>query len=251
MNFSLTGRKALVTGSTRGIGKSIALSLAKSGADIVLHGVHQSDAMNQAIEEIRALGGNVSGIAADLAVEGGRSLGQRVLESAGSVDILVLNASIQIRKPWTEISREEAESQLRANFLASLELIQTLAPAMQEKRWGRILTIGSVQQAKPHPDMLVYSASKAAQMNMVVNLARQLAPHGITVNNLAPGVILTDRNTTALDDADYASRMRASIPSGYFGHPGDCAGAALLLCSEAGRYITGQNLFVDGGMSLP
>jgi NAD(P)-dependent dehydrogenase (short-subunit alcohol dehydrogenase family) len=85
---------------------------------------------------------------------------------------------------------------------------------------------------------------------MVQNLAKQFAPHGVTLNNLAPGVILTDRNTEALTDTTYAEKVLAKIPAGHIGEPADCAGAALLLCSDAGRYITGQNLFVDGGMSL-
>ena len=129
-------------------------------------------------------------------------------------------------------------------------MIQVLAPPMQERGWGRILSIGSVQEVTPHPNMVVYAASKAAQTSMMLNLARQLASDGITLNNLAPGVIRTDRNVEALADGTYAEKVRASIPAGIFGQPSDCAGAALLLCSEAGRYITGQNLFVDGGMSL-
>jgi NAD(P)-dependent dehydrogenase (short-subunit alcohol dehydrogenase family) len=157
---------------------------------------------------------------------------------------------LQIRRPWEEIPGTEAETQMQTNFHSSLEILQVLVPQMRENKWGRILAIGSVQQAKPHPSMLVYSASKAAQVNMVIGLAKQLAADGITVNNLAPGVIMTDRNTEALADADYAEKVRAAIPAGFFGEASDCAGAALLLCSEAGRYITGQNLYVDGGMGL-
>jgi NAD(P)-dependent dehydrogenase (short-subunit alcohol dehydrogenase family) len=134
--------------------------------------------------------------------------------------------------------------------VATLRLIQLCEPAMTARRWGRILTIGSVQQSRPHPDMAIYAASKSAQLNLVPNLARQLAPFGVTINNLAPGVISTDRNADALADAVYAAQVRAKIPAGRFGDPGDCTGAALLLCSEAGRYITGQDLYVDGGMAL-
>jgi NAD(P)-dependent dehydrogenase (short-subunit alcohol dehydrogenase family) len=122
---------------------------------------------------------------------------------------------------------------------------------MQGRRWGRILTIGSVQQVRPHPAMLVYSATKSALVNLVRNLAPQLAPDGITVNNLAPGAIVTGRNEQVLADETYRRQVLAKIPAGYIGEPGDCAGLAVLLCSEAGRYITGQDLFVDGGMGLP
>ena len=115
---------------------------------------------------------------------------------------------------------------------------------------GRIITIGSVQEAKPHPDMLVYSASKAAQTNMVQSLALQLAEDGITVNNVAPGVICTDRNVEALSDPDYAKKVSDSIPAGFYGQPEDCAGMVSLLCSDAGRYITGQSIYIDGGKGI-
>ena len=121
---------------------------------------------------------------------------------------------------------------------------------MKQQKWGRIIAIGSVQEAKPHPDMLVYSASKAAQTAMIQSLALQLAPDGITLNDVAPGVIYTDRNVAALSDPAYAQKVTNSIPMGYYGEKEDCAGIVRLLCSEEGRYITGQRIFVDGGKSL-
>lgn len=251
MNFSLQGKTAFVTGSSRGIGRSIAMALAEAGAHVGVHGIRREAAAEETIRQITAAGGRSFWAEGDLAADGGRRLGGRVLEACGGVDILVLNASIQKRMLWTDISAEESERHLRANFQASLELVQVLSPAMQQKKWGRILAVGSVQQCKPHPEMLVYAASKAAQMSLVLSLAKTLASDGITVNNLAPGVILTDRNTDALADAGYADRVRQAIPAGFFGESDDCAGAALLLCSDAGRYITGQNLYVDGGLGLP
>ena len=121
---------------------------------------------------------------------------------------------------------------------------------MKQQKWGRIVTIGSVQEAKPHPDMLVYSSSKAAQTNMMQSLSLQLAADGITVNNVAPGVIYTDRNMEALADVEYAKKVTDSIPVGFYGEPEDCAGIVSLLCSEKGRYITGQSIYVDGGKSI-
>ncbi len=173
------------------------------------------------------------------------------LAALGPVDILVLNASVQIRKPWQEITLDEYRRQLDVNFGANLWLMQLFAPEMRRRKWGRILTLGSVQQVRPHPEMLVYSATKSALANMVRNLAPQLARDGITINNLAPGAIATVRNEQVLADEAYLHRVLAKIPAGFIGQPGDCAGLAVLLCSEAGRYITGQDLFVDGGMGLP
>ena len=129
-------------------------------------------------------------------------------------------------------------------------LMQQYATHMKAQKWGRIVTVGSVQEAKPHPDMLVYSASKAAQTNMVQSLAAQLAADGITVNNVAPGVIATDRNAEALSEPTYAKAVAESIPMGYYGQPEDMAGIVALLCSEDGRYITGQSIYADGGKSL-
>ncbi len=249
--FNLQGRTSFITGSSRGIGRAIALACAQAGATVVAHGVHRGTEADNLIREL-SLAGNPAGFACgDLSAPGGgTAVADAALKAAGHIDIVVLNASIQIRAPWLKITQEEYRMQMQTNFQSSLEILQVLTPPMQQKRWGRILTIGSVQELKQHPDMAVYAASKAAQSNLVQNLARQLAPDGITANNVAPGVICTDRNVEALADEAYAARVRQAIPSGFFGEPRDCAGVALLLCSEAGRYMTGQNLSVDGGMSL-
>lgn len=250
-NFQLTGRRALVTGSSRGIGRAILLALAEAGADVVIHSEGDTEHAAEAAAEAAKFGGRVVTVVADLsdmaAVEGLPGL---VRSRLGAPEILVLNASVQARVPWREITSASAQRQLDVNFLASLRLIQLFEPEMTARNWGRILAIGSVQQHRPHPDMLAYAASKCAQFSVVRGLAPQLAPAGITVNNLSPGVILTDRNTEALSDTTYAAQLRRKIPLGRFGNTTDCAALALLLCSEAGSYITGQNFLVDGGLSL-
>ena len=171
-------------------------------------------------------------------------------EKVKNIDVLVLNASLQCRTSWQEITTKACYEQLNCNFVSGMMLIQAAVDNMKNKKWGRIVTIGSVQEAKPHPDMLIYSASKAAQTNMVKSLALQLAKDGITVNNVAPGVIYTDRNVDALSDPEYAKKVTDSIPVGFYGEPEDCAGIVSLLCSDEGRYITGQNIFVDGGKGI-
>ena len=123
-------------------------------------------------------------------------------------------------------------------------------PAMKEKGYGRIITVGSVQQSRPHPDMAIYAATKCAVMSLVHNVAKQVAPFGVTVNNLSPGVIATPRNEAALADVEYSKKVLAGIPVGRAGEASECAGAALLLASPAASYITGVDLVVDGGMSL-
>lgn len=240
-------KTALVTGSSRGIGRAIAIALAQDGFEVILHCAGNVAKAEEAKALIEENGGTARIIQADLCnLEATRELAKQ----AGDVDVLVLNASLQLPKPWKEISQEDCLLQLNCNFTSSLLLIQAFAPAMQEKKWGRIITIGSVQERKPHPNMLIYSASKAAQTNMVQSLALQLAKDGVTVNNIAPGVIYTDRNVAALSDPDYARKVTDSIPVGFYGEPEDCAGMVRLLCSEAGRYITGQSIYIDGGKGV-
>ena len=250
-SFALTGRRALVTGASRGIGAAIAIGLAKAGAEVAVHYAGNAEAAERVAATIRSLGRKAPVIGADLSDPAApRRLFDETARALGGMDILVSNVAIQLPEPWNEVSREHFDQQMIVNWRSAFELIQVAAPPMLERKWGRIVTIGSVQEAKPHPQMIVYSSLKAAQTLMVQNLAKQFAPHGVMVNNLAPGVINTDRSQARLTDATYAAKVLAAIPVGYLGQAEDCVGAAILLCSEAGRYITGQNLFIDGGLSL-
>lgn len=249
--FRLNERTALVTGSSRGIGRAIALTLAEFGAVVAVHGAKQSEALAATLADVRRLSPRSVALTGDLADPAVPA--KLVIDAAralGSLDILVVNASVQIRKPWLRVKPEEALLQMQVNFHASLSMMQVAAPVMQARRWGRILVVGSVQEHRPHPEMPVYAASKSALENLVRNLAKQLGPSGVTVNNLSPGVVTTDRNAEALSDAAYAEQVRQRIPLACFAEPEDCAGTALLLCSEAGRYITGETVCVDGGLKL-
>ena len=241
------GKRALVTGSSRGIGRAIAIALAADGYEVLIHCAGNMQKAEETRKLIERAGHSATVIQADLC-----NLDQtaRLVAEMGDIDALVLNASVQYRNKWEQISQDECRDQLNCNFISSLLLIQGAVPHMRTAGWGRVVTIGSVQEAKPHPDMLVYSASKAAQTNLMRSLALQLAKDGITVNNVAPGVIYTDRNTKALADPAYAQQVMDSIPVGFYGKPEDCAGIVSLLCSEKGRYITGQSIFVDGGKSI-
>lgn len=249
--LNLTGRTALVTGSSQGIGRAIALMLAQSGANVLIHCRNETEAGQSVADEVSELGVQSGLLEVDLMnSDAARQLLEKATNRLGQIDILVLNASVQIKKDWLSITADEFNQQATVNWQRTFELMQVFAPSMQTRGWGRILSIGSVQQLRPHPQMPVYAATKAAVLNLVKSLAAQLAKNGVTVNNLAPGVIATDRNTDALADKSYREQVRSRIPVGYFGEPHDCASLAALLCSEAGRYITGQDIFVDGGMSL-
>ena len=187
-------KTALITGSTRGIGKAIALRLAQDGYKVIVHGAGNVAKAEETKALIEQNGGKAEIVISDLTdLEKTGELCKKL----GELDVLVLNASLQYRTPWQEITTTACYEQLNCNFVSSMMLIQAVVDSMKKKGWGRIVTIGSVQEAKPHPDMLVYSASKAAQTNMMKSLSLQLAKDGITVNNVAPGVVFTDRNADA------------------------------------------------------
>lgn len=241
--FDLHGKRALITGSTQGIGLAIAKLFAEQGADVIVHGSSSIEKCEKAMAET----GAGMYVCQDMTKADCADI---MYEKTGAVDILVLNASIQYRTPWQEIEREALDAQISINFAATLSMIQKYYPAMKQKGYGRILTVGSVQQYRAHKDMAVYAASKEAQMSLVRNIGKQIAPFGVTINNLCPGAIATPRNADAIADEAYLKKVNEGIPAGYMGLAEDCAPAALYLCSDEARYVTGSEIIVDGGMHL-
>ncbi len=246
--FDLTGRRALVTGAQNGIGRAIATGLAGQGATVAFHDRIESEELSGLAA---AAGGGARAFAADLRdARAVRDLARQVEAAFGGVDILVLCASIEVREPWHAVSDEAFTAQVAINLDATRLLLGALVPGMAKRNWGRVLAIGSVQEVKEHPQMLIYAALKTAQTSMMRNLARQLGREGITFNTLAPGAIETGRNAHVLADEAYRRAVVERIPMGAIGTPEDCVGAAIFLCSEAARYVTGTHLLVDGGMHL-
>lgn len=241
--FDLTGKTALVTGSTQGIGFEIASLLAKQGAKVFVTG---AKSLEKCINACNKIPHSIPVRANLLKIEDI----DRLYEETGDIDILVLNASIQYKRKWNEFSLEEYDIQMDCNLKSSYLLIKKYAEGMKNKHWGRIVTIGSVNQYNQHPELSLYGVTKAAQKKMAENFAPILAPYGITVNNVAPGAINTPRNNDALKDSYFKKKVKDSIPCGYIGEAEDIAPAVLLLCSNEGRYITGAEIKIDGGMSL-
>jgi len=247
-SFRLTGRTALVTGARREIGRAIALGLAGAGARVAIHHAGSDEEARDAagvVREIEAMGGEATAFGQDFVLDDAGLHLAAAVSAWAPVDILVLNASIELPEDFAAITRERFDRQIAVNLRTTMELLQTLVPPMAARGWGRVVTIGSVQQERPHPAMFVYAGTKAAQRNWGLSLARQFGAQGVTVNNLAPGAILTARNREQMAVEGEALAQR--IPAGRLGTPDDLVGAALLLCSDAGRYINGVNLFVDGG----
>jgi NAD(P)-dependent dehydrogenase (short-subunit alcohol dehydrogenase family) len=250
--FALPGRRALVTGASRGIGRAIAIGLAAAGADIVVHYATDRAAAEATAAAVVAAGRAATMTQADLTVPGaGRALATEVLQGGGPVDIVVLCAGVTGRRPFSDITAEDIAREVQLGFGSAIEILQVLIPPMAERAWGRVVAIGSVQQVRQNPAATVYAAMKSATANLVDNLSRQYGRSGVTINNVAPGLIQTDSTTRQTSDSDTLAAALDEIPLRSVGQPDDCVGPVLLLCSEAGRYITGVTLFVDGGMHLP
>jgi NAD(P)-dependent dehydrogenase (short-subunit alcohol dehydrogenase family) len=249
--FNLTGKAALITGSSRGIGRAIALKFAEAGANVIVHGSRSGEKLSQTVAEINSAGGKAVEIAADLSES--RQVAHLVEEAVntfGGIDILVLNASIQSYMTVEEFDELEFEKEYAVNLKSSFELIKAALPHMKTQKWGRVLSIGSVNQWKQNPRLSIYSTTKSAQVNLIMNCAREYSRYGITFNNLAPGIISTDRNRDALSNEEVRQRLLKAVPAARIGNSEDCVGPALMLCSEAGAYITGADLPVTGGMHL-
>lgn len=236
-------KRALVTGSTQGIGKAIAERLVQSGFEVIVHCSTDADKAERVRKEI----GACKAVVCDLSdMEQVADL----KEKTGGVDVLILNASVQFKQKWTDISDKEIEKQLNVNVVSSLKLMQTYFPDMKKKGFGRIITIGSVNQHKQHCELSFYAATKCAVMSLVKNIAKEAAPFGVTVNNVSPGAIATPRNENIYNDEEARRKVETSIPLGRFGTPKECAGIVTFLASEESAYITGADIAVDGGMSL-
>ncbi len=257
--FNLAGRKALITGGSVSMGRAITLALAEHGAEVAIHYSAEADqafglpdAAEKTAAEARCLGVRAHTIEGDLAKSGaGRRVHERAVDLLGQVDILVLCAAIQYNVPFLEVTEEEFTRQVDINFRSAFEMMQLTLPPMAQRGWGRVVTIGSVNQVKPSATTPVYAALKSANMNLVLNLAKQYASQGVTLNNIAPGLIETERNKWRRNDMAEWKALEVGIsPAGRAGQPVEVAGAALLFCSDAGAYITGADLMITGGGHL-
>ncbi len=243
-SFSLAGRIALVTGSSRGIGLEAALALGRGGAKVFLHGAADSPALAEALKEAKREGIAAETTVADLSESGAPTA---LIERIGAPDILVLNASAQLYMGIGNFSAAEFDREFHTNVRASFELLRAVLPAMCENRFGRIIAVGSVNAAKPTARLALYASTKAALCNLILGCATEYGRFGITANVISPGVIATDRNREALHDSAVAAELLAQIPAGRFGTPEDCAGIIRFLASDAAAYITGADIPVSGG----
>jgi NAD(P)-dependent dehydrogenase (short-subunit alcohol dehydrogenase family) len=245
--FDLTGRVALVTGGNKGLGKAMARGLVEAGADIVIASRHEEQ-LQAALQEI--LAGTPRRGAYCVADVGHRDdllrLARFALQTMGRVDILINNAGMNVPQPIDAISDDVWDRMLAVNLTSAMVLSRELVPQMKERRWGRIVHISSILGQVSKEKRNAYSATKAALMGLARASAIDLGPYNITVNCIAPGPFLTDMPMSLLSEAEkQAFAQRTAL--GRWAEPRELVGPVLLLCSDAGSYITGQTLFVDGG----
>ena len=249
MSFiDLSDRTALVTGSSRGIGRAAALTMAKLGAEVLFHGAKASAKLDSAVAEAGAAS---SSFVADFEnVDEVEKLAAELVYRELVPDILVLNASVQSYTGLADFKTGEFERMFRANVESSCILLQKLLPMMRKKGSGRVIFVGSINGVRPALRLAIYGATKAALMNIARTAAVENAPYNITVNTILPGVIQTDRNAEKLSDAKFAAELKAKIPMHRFGSVDDCAGVIAFLASDAASYITGAEIPVAGGLQL-
>ncbi len=247
---SLVGRVALVTGSSGGIGLAIADTLGRHGARVVVHGLEPPSEIERRVGT-RLAGVGWECVSFDIGDAGGT---ERVLDAMAAravrPDILVINASIEIRQGWREVTETDARLQLESNLVGTIRIIQKILPGMIEAGWGRVIAIGSVQEYHPRPDRLVYAATKAALTNIILNLGASVRAPGLTFNVVQPGAIETDRNRSFLANPGNRGTVVDQIPLGRIGSPEDCCGMVAFLCARESGYVNGALIPIDGGMRL-
>ena len=244
-------RVALVTGSSRGLGSTIARRLAQDGLAVAVNGVHHDDgAAFAVVDAIESRGGVAVAFTADVTDEQQVvELISAVAEGLGSVDVLVLNATgPQPEAPLLEVPWEEHLAQLEFFVKSPVLLARAVLPAMQTRRWGRIVQIDSEVVDRPPPGRSAYVTAKSAQIGLSRGWAHELAPFGITVNTVAPGFVPVERHADV--PAEVRDAYLASVPAGRMGTPEDIAHAVSFFASEEASFVTGQRLVVDGGRGL-
>ena len=249
--FDLSGKTALVTGATKGIGRAIAGALAEAGARVVVSSRTQADC-DRVAREITAGGGTATGIAANISKDDALDALVDGTEAAfGAVDVLVCNAAANpYFGPFLDTPDDAFDKTIRTNVRANMRLARRVVPGMQARRDGAIVVISSIAAFKGSDNLGMYALTKAADAQLVRNLAVAYGPTNIRANGIAPALVRTDFARALWEDEARAAAVAETYALKRLGEPDDIAGAALFLASRAGAWMTGQTLIVDGGWSV-
>jgi len=252
MDLGIKGKRALVTAASKGLGRGCAMALAEAGVDLVIN-ARGAEALEAAATDLRGFGVQVVTVCGDITSESGL---QAVLAAAAGVDILVTNAGGPPPGSWESWTRADYLKAIEANMLTPIALMTALMPAMITKGWGRVVNITSQSVKAPIAQLGLSNAARAGLTGFVGGTSRQVAPFGVTINNLLPGIHDTDR-ATALDAAVIAARgitadvaraeRSATIPARRYGTAAEFGATCAFLCSQHAGYIVGQNILLDGG----
>jgi len=246
-SMRLEGKTALITGGSRGLGLSIGLTLATAGASVAI-AARKRDELDRGVALIRDRGASAAGIVADVSsVSDVHEMISSTVDQLGGLDILVNCAGVNYRKPVDEFTVEDWDTLMATNLKGAFFASQAAAREMRKTGYGRIINIGSIAYEMVVPNIVLYAISKGGMKAMTHALAVELAKDGITVNSIAPGRFWTQMTDAVFSKPDLYESAVSVIPAGRPGIPADLAGATLLLASDAGAYITGQTIYIDGG----
>lgn len=249
-SFNLSGKVALVTGASRGLGQYFGRSLARAGADLVITSRH-TEALRDFAAEINSLGRKAVPLALDVRDhESIQRMAAAAKSACGKIDILVNNAGCNVRKRAVDVTWEDWNLILETNLRGTFFVSQAIARIMIEARYGRIINIGSETCVAGYSGLGPYGASRGGIKQLTMSLAHDWGEYGITVNCLAPGWFKTAQTAVLYEDAAWVEYLSERIPLGRPGDPSDLDGAVVFLASEESRYVTGQTLLVDGGISV-
>ncbi|WP_174242217.1 SDR family oxidoreductase [Granulicella sp. WH15] len=247
--FDLTGQVALVTGASRGLGQYFGRALAKAGADLILTSRHKEDLL-PFVAEIESLGRKATPLALDVRDQASiTAMAEAAEATVGQVHILVNNAGCNVRKPAFEVTWDDWNLILETNLRGSFFVAQQIAKRMATRGYGRIINIGSVTSVAGYAGLAPYGASRGGIRQLTMSLAADWGKHGITVNCLAPGWFQTAQNRVMYERQGWVDYLIERIPLNRPGAPNDLDGAVVFLASESSRYMTGQTLLIDGGIS--
>jgi gluconate 5-dehydrogenase len=248
-NFDLTGKTAIVTGASRGLGQTFGRALARAGADLAVTS-RTVESLRPFCDEITALGRRITPLELDLRDYASiQTMVAAAHDALGHIDILVNNAGCNIRKAAVDVTWDDWNTILDTNLRGAFFVAQAVARHMIPRRYGRIINIGSVTSVNGYAGLAPYGASRGGVKQMTQSLADDWGPHGITVNCLAPGWFKTAQNAVLYENEEWVAYLSDRIPLKRPGKPDDLEGAVVFLASDASEYITGQTLLVDGGIT--